>query len=175
MTTLKCPYCVKEFNSKSNLNQHLNKKYKCFTYDNNTQSCSTNTSYLSNEEIEILKNKLNKTTILNNNLKNENTQLKLKLNKIYDVIIEKHDKNVSSNILISSPKIDTKSVNDTITEVSSQDKTSATETLSTITPDKIFITDTLFTTIPSGHEYKYTPNVLPKKWIKSKTNKPPTI
>jgi len=126
MTTLKCPYCVKTFNSKSNLNQHLNKKYKCFSHDNNTQSSSTNTSYLSNEEIEILKNKLNKTTILNNNLKNENIQLKLKLNKIYDVIIEKHDKNVSSNLLISSPQIDKKSDNDTITEVSSQNKTCTT-------------------------------------------------
>ena len=161
MPTLKCPYCIKMFNSKSNLNQHLNKKYKCFTYDNNTQSSSTNTSYLSNEEIEILKNKLNKTTNLNNTLNNEIVRLKLKLAKIYDVIVEKHDKNVSPNPPISNTQIENKSDNDTITDVS-PDKTYTTDTLSTITPDKIFITDTLFT-IPSGHEYKYPPNVLPKK------------
>ena len=148
MTTFKCPYCIKEFNSKSNLNQHLNKKYKCFTHDNNTQSSSTNTSYLSNEEIENLKNKLNKTTILNNTLKNENTRLKLKLNKIYDIIIEKHDKNVSSNILMSSPQIDNKIVNDKIHD--DADKTNTTDTLSTITP-------------VGEEEYKYGEIVLPKK------------
>ena len=148
MTTLKCPYCVKIFNSKSNLNQHLNKKYKCFSQDNNTQAYSTNTSYLSNEEIENLKNKLNKTTILNNTLKNENTRLKLKLNKIYDIIIEKHDKNVSSNILMSSPQIDNKIVNDKIHD--DADKTNTTDTLSTITP-------------VGEEEYKYGEIVLPKK------------
>ena len=148
MATLKCPYCVKTFNSKSNLNQHLNKKYKCFSHDNNSQLCSSNTSYLSNEEIEILKNKLNKTTILNNNLKNENIRLKLKLNKIYDIIIEKHDKNVSSNILMSSQQIDNKSDNDKIHD--DADKTNTTDTLSTITP-------------VGEEEYKYGPIVLPKK------------
>ena len=149
MATLKCPYCVKTFNSKSNLNQHLNKKYKCFSQDTNSQLCSTNTSYLSNEEIEILKNKLIKTTSLNNNLKNEIGRLKLKLNKIYDIIIEKHDKNGSSNILISTPQIENKSDNDKTHD--DTDKTCTTETLSTITP-------------VGEEEYKYGPIVLPKKF-----------
>ena len=149
MATLKCPYCVKTFNSKSNLNQHLNKKYKCFSHDNNSQLCSSNTSYLSNEEIEILKNKLIKTTSLNNNLKNEIGRLKLKLNKIYDIIIEKHDKNGSSNILISTPQIENKSDNDKTHD--DTDKTCTTETLSTITP-------------VGEEEYKYGPIVLPKKF-----------
>ena len=149
MATLKCPYCVKTFNSKSNLNQHLNKKYKCFSQDTNSQLCSSNTSYLSNEEIEILKNKLIKTTSLNNNLKNEIGRLKLKLNKIYDIIIEKHDKNGSSNILISTPQIENKSDNDKTHD--DTDKTCTTETLSTITP-------------VGEEEYKYGPIVLPKKF-----------
>lgn len=152
MTTLKCPYCVKEFNSKSNLNQHLNKKYKCFTYDNNTQSSSTNTSYLSNEEIEILKNKLNKTTNLNNTLKNEIVRLKLKLAKIYDVIIEKHDKHLKTNKLISNTQIDEK------------DEKDENDTKTDISPSKTFTTDTLSTITPVGEEeYKYGPIVLPKK------------
>lgn len=152
MTTLKCPYCVKEFNSKSNLNQHLNKKYKCFSPDNNSQSYSNNTSFVSNEEIENLKNKLNKTTIMNNNLKNENIRLKLKLSKIYDVIIEKHDKHLKTNKLISNTQIDEKDEND------------ENDTKTDISPSKTFTTDTLSTITPVGEEeYKYGPIVLPKK------------
>ena len=162
MATLKCPYCVKTFNSKSNLNQHLNKKYKCFSHDNNSQLCSSNTSYLSNEEIEILKNKLNKTTHLNNTLKNEIVRLKLKLNKIYDVIIEKHDKNVSSNILISSPQMDYKIDNDKIHD--DADKTHDDADKTHDDADKTNTTDTLSTITPVGEEeYKYGPIVLPKK------------
>ena len=148
------------FNSKSNLNQHLNKKYKCFTYDNNTQSSSTNASYLSNEEIEILKNKLNKTTIMNNNLKNENIRLKLKLSKIYDVIIEKHDKHLKTNKLISNTQIDEKDENDENDE---------NDTKTDISPSKTCTTDTLSTiTQADGNE-------LPKNWFKSKSNKTTTI
>jgi len=161
MTTLKCPYCVKEFNSKSNLNQHLNKKYKCFSPDNNTQSSLTNTSFVSNEEIEKLKNKLNKTTNLNNTLKNEIVQLKLKLSKIYDIIIEKQAKNVSSNPLISVISNKQIDENDTKTDIS-QDKTFTTDTLSTITP-------------VGEDEYNYEQIVLPHKWIKHKIKTPMTL
>ena len=83
---------------------------------------------------------------MNNNLKNENIRLKLKLSKIYDVIIEKHDKHLKTNKLISNTQIDEK---DTKTDIS---------------PSKTFTTDTLSTITPVGEEeYKYGPIVLPKK------------